>query len=144
MTTALDVLENFSKLNIDKEVKVSIGKTVESLKLLNIEQLKAGQTSKGSKFQKYRSRDYAEMKNQMNSEPGLGNPDLILTGAFVSSIQVDVGGDSLEITANDVHGLFEKYGENNILGLQDKQQDYYNHEIFYPEFRAKIEEITGL
>lgn len=144
MVTVLDVLENFQKLNIEKDVKVTIAQTVDSLKQLNIEQLKSGQTSEGGRFKHYRSKSYAEMKNQMNPEAGYGNPDLILTGYTVSTIRVDVGSDSLEYTFDDRYNLAEKYGKDNILGLQDKQQEYYNENVFFPEFRAKITAQTGL
>ena len=138
MTTVLDVLENFSKLDIDREVKVSIAKTSKQMADLNREQLLNGDTARTGKMP-----DYSPISVSVYGKPA-GPIRLYDTGAFHASIQVDVGGDSLEFIADDRYNLLERYGEDNVLGLNNTQQEYYNNEIFYPEFRAKIEDATGL
>ncbi len=138
MATVQEVLNNFSKLNIDKDVKVSIAKTSKQMADLNREQLLEGKTATNGRFP-----DYSYISVTKYGKPP-GAIRLFDTGAFHASIQVDVGGDSLDYLADDQHNLFDRYGEDNILGLNNTQQEYYNSEIFYPEFRAKIEEATGL
>ncbi len=145
MPTTIDLIRNSQALNVESEAVTSIQRTEKDMAELNREQLAAGFDAQGDRLMPYRSRDYAEFKHQMNPEPGLGNPDLILTGAFVHSLRVRGQGKNIIFHASDIKAddLLKKYGDD-VLGLSDRQQEYYNEDVFYPVFSKRIENKTGL
>lgn len=145
MADVMDMIENLNSLNIDKEAKVAIAKTTNDMVKLNQEQLTYGLRADGKKIGHYRNSEYAAMKNAMNPLPGFGFVDLILTGAFYESFEIDVNGDELERFATDskADSLIDKYGDE-VFGLTENNQEFYNEEIFYPLFTDSIEEQTGL
>jgi hypothetical protein len=84
----------------------------------------------------YKYDSYAEMKQEMNSRPDFGTPDLRLTGAFYNSFYFDF--DTLEVTSSDAktETLKEKYGnrgKNPIFGLNEETVSRYRP-IFNPKF----------
>ena len=137
MTTALDLYVNLSDINVPREVLSAIGRTSDEIVKINREQLLAGKRADGTTMPNY---SYISVKM-------FGKPDgpivLYETGAFHESMQVDIGGSEFEILADDKYGLEERFGEE-IYGLTDRGQEYYNQEVFYPELAESIEEITGL
>ncbi len=146
MATALDLQEHINKLDVVLEATKAIDRTADEMAVLNREQLENGHDRQGHKLKpSYRSKVYAEEKNRMNPGPGMWNPDLILTGAFVESFTAKLSGQSIdfEATESKADDLIEKYGKD-VLGLEDTQQEYYNYEVFYPEFAGEIENKTGL
>lgn len=146
MATITDLMENLGKLDVKRLAADAIERTIDTMPALNREQLEYGLDSRESKIKpSYRSRSYAEKKNRMNPAPGMWRPDLILTGAFVSSIKVSLSGDKIDFKATDgkAPDLLEKYSDD-VLGLGDTQQEYYNEAIFFPEFSGDITRITGL
>lgn len=140
-----DIVNNLKSLNVDRIVLDAIERTKDDMIALNIEQLSAGHDSNKKRLRRYRSKTYAENKNRQNPAPGLYNPDLILTGAFVASLSLNIAGDGFEFSGSDSKSpeLLEKYGDD-VLGLSDPQQEYYNEEIFFPEMAGDIEAATGL
>lgn len=146
MATALDLLENIQAINIAEEARKAVNETAHHMADLNREQLSAGYDAKGHKLTPhYSSRSYAAKKNAMNPEPGMWHPDLMLTGAFAESFKASATGDDIEFEASDpkANELLEKYGDD-VLGLFETQQEYYNERIFYPVFSDAITEVTGL
>lgn len=144
MRDILDLRNALDSFSVAREAVGAVSRTADVIAELNVEQLKSGVTSQGTKIKpSYRSKEYAEMKQAMNPDPGLGNPDLILTGRFVSSFEVDVDSDEFEVLADDPNSLEEKYGED-IYGMEENQQDYYTHEVFFDEFAERFETITGI
>lgn len=146
MATVLDLIENISKLDVKRLATDAIERTIDVMPQLNREQLEYGLDSRETKIKpSYQSRSYATKKNQMNPAPGMWHPDLILTGAFTASIKVNLSGDKINFKATDLKApdLLEKYGDD-ILGLGDTQQEYYNDSIFFPEFSNDITLVTGL
>lgn len=139
------MMQNIKSVKLFDIAVDAIDKTAEVMVDLNIEQLKKGYDSRGHRFHSYRSRRYAQMKNQMNPDPGMWHPDLILTGAFISSFSVKLQGTSIHFKASDekAPALLKKYGDD-VLGLSDEYQEYYNHEIFYPPFFSTITGFLGL
>lgn len=146
MVTPGDLLANLKLIDVVNDAIEVVVATKEEMAKLNVEQLAEGQDSEGKKLSpKYRNRSYARKKNQMNLTPGFGNPDLILTGAFTEKLSVAVSGQSFSFSSGDSKrpDLVSKYGDN-IFGLNEKQQQYYNEEVFLPEFQEIITVKTGL
>lgn len=95
------------------------------------DQLYAGFDSKGQRLKSYASELYAEKKNQMNSAPGFGNPDLKLTGAFYDSIRADIDNDGFQVSASDekANMLEEKYGKAIYTLGTDAKSGYLTEEL---------------
>lgn len=147
MGNTLELYNALVELDIETESVNSVINTDKEMADLNREQFEAGVSSEGKKISpKYRSKAYAELKNEMNPSAGMWNPDLILTGAFIQSISVEnITKDGFTIEASDSKSeqLSEKYGDE-IFGLVSTQQEYYNKEVFFPDFSAAITQKTGL
>jgi len=103
------------------------------------EQMMSGQDKSGGEIAPtYRSDAYAEMKQQMNSRPTFGTPDLRLTGAFYNAFYLDFA--ILEVRSTDPKAdhLTEKYGsKDSIWGLNEYSVSRYRG-IFNPKFFAQF------
>lgn len=143
MTTAMRMMERFQRVNLTELMGEVIEEDPEMVTSLTKNQLKRGLNKKGEKLQKYKSDRYAKKKNQMNQLPGLGNPDLIYTGDFISSIVVDVRGDDVVFGAGDrkAPALEAKYG-SAIFGLTDESKKELRPELIQGSAK-KIKQITG-
>ena len=132
-----DLLAAFNGLDVQKETLVSISKTSEKFVELNREQLQFGKRADGSFMPQY----------SRTSVIVFGKPSgpirLYDTGAFQKSFKLDVSSSGVKVVANDIHGLEERYSDE-IYGLGNTQQEFYNQEIFLPEFAKSIEAQTGL
>lgn len=137
MTDVLDLIQNINNLKVDRLAKQSIARTSKIMADLNREQLQSGKRADNSTMP-----NYSAASVKIFGKPA-GPIKLYDTGAFHDSIQIDVGSDEIEFLAKDEHKLIERYTDE-VLGLGDKQQEYYNEEIFYPEFAEEIEKETGL
>lgn len=134
-----------SKLNSvsEKEFESKILEIVDSKKNevldMNTSQLFSGRDSSDQNMTSYYSEGYAEMKNLMNPTPGLGNPDLKLTGDFYKGffLKDDTFPISFSSTDNKTEMLTQKYGEN-IFGL-----DNDNLEKLRQDIKPEIQEYIG-
>lgn len=143
MTTAAEMLRRFEKVNLTELLGEVVAENPQLLTDLNRKQLKEGQNKEGRTLNKYRSSSYAKRKNEMNPAPGLGNPDLYLTGAFQSSFVVDVRGDDVVFSAGDskAPALEAKYGPA-IFGLTDESKTEARPELVQGAAK-KVKQITG-
>ena len=131
MATILQVLNNFEALNFWEVAQNTIKENEDSLIVINKQQLTEGINKYGEKIKpKYKSQSYAEMKNRMNNSPGLGTPDLYLTGAFYKSFYIKrIIKGSFEVDSLDdkTFDLEAKY--SGIFGLdslnKEKAIDYF-------------------
>lgn len=129
---ASSLLRNLQQINLQTMTITAVMQQPEEMPTLNREQLMLrGQDSTGNKLRPYRSMKYARAKNQMNPAPGLGNPDLKLTGAFQRSFFVQASGSKVFLDAHDekVEKLERKYGDK-ILGLTDDSMHKYRRQLF--------------
>lgn len=137
MVTIVDLLETLNELDVNREALSAIGRTGESILELNREQLLHGKRSDMTDMP-----DYSWISVTMFGKPD--GPILLYdTGAFHGSFRLDVGSEEFEIIADDLYKLEDRFGEE-IYGLTATNQEYYNQEIFYPEFINAVEELTGL
>lgn len=90
---------------------------------------------------------YAQLKNEMNPEPGYGNPDLKYTGAFYNGIRVEVNADNINIESTDSknEALQAKYGSQiPIFGLGGEQKRSFIKKYLRPAALRNISKATGL
>ena len=137
MADVLELIENLSKLDVEKVVKQSILTTSETYSELNREQLKSGLKADNSVMP-----NYSKTSVEVFGKPS-GAIMLFDTGAFHKSFKTDVAGENIIITSNDIHNLAERYSDE-IFGLSDNVQEIYSENVFLPELQKEIENITGL
>src|SRR5690348_238105 len=102
MAYATEIIERLEQLKsgFTTMLEESIQETESGFIDLNTQQMYEGKNSDGGEIGAYRSEVYAEMKNQMNSLPGFGVPDLKLTGAFYEGYSLRIQGGEIEETSN--------------------------------------------
>lgn len=95
----------------------------------------------------YKRQTYAEMKESMNPKPGLGNPDLFLTGEFYNSLQFNINKSQMTFTVNSKDDkatkLEKKYGEK-IYGLNSENKGYFSNEILRPKIVSELRKAIGV
>lgn len=146
MATILSKLNDFKKLNsfIRSEVLEIIRGHEDVIINLNREQLERGELFNEEPIRpEYQSSEYATQKQQLNSRPAYGTPDLLLTGAFYGGFFLTVKGETFEIDSTDYKKLMltYKYG-NYIFGLSSSSLEIYTKNYFFPELKAFIEDTA--
>ncbi|KAF0193987.1 MAG: hypothetical protein FD166_3613 [Bacteroidetes bacterium] len=137
MGTLVDLRDSLTEFDIQRESLAAISRTAEKYVDLNREQL-----LEGRRADKTRMPNYSYISVKFYGKPE-GPIRLYDTGAFQESFKLDVGSEDLELVADDIHGLEERFG-NEIYGLATENQEYYNQDIFLPELADAIETKTGL
>lgn len=102
---------------------------------MNTETLMQGRDSLGEKIRpQYYNDLYANIKNRMNSRPGLGTPDLFLEGDFHGGFFLKPAKMGWEIDSNDEKRdkLVTKYTDS-IFGNTEKDEKEINKEYILPE-----------
>jgi hypothetical protein len=151
MADALDLLENLDFLNVSNVVIGIMEANENVMAELNREQLREGLNSEGGligDYKAYRNAVYAFEKYRMNPAPGLGNPDLNLTGDHYNAMYAKVQGRNYEQGSTDEKSrdLERKYndGKASIYGLNDESREELVEKHLQPQWVAEIEKETGL
>lgn len=150
MSTVLDLINNLKEISVKRISIKAIELNKGELVLLNQTQLFGGENNRGESFKKYRWPEYAKQKNEQNPNPGLGYPDLKLTGSFYRSFFAEVKGDNIIIDARDKkkEWLMEHYSTKSkgqlIFGLIPDNKAIFIQTCFAPDVQKLIEEQTGL
>lgn len=108
---------------------------------LNTDQLERGVDGTGNNIEPtYRNPVYARLKQRLNSRPGLGIPDLKLTGSFHRKINAKLQGKvvTLDSTDSKTADLLAKYGDV-ILQLNEESVEVLREELMLPELLIKTE-----
>lgn len=145
MSNPLELLDALKRFDAEKTARGIIEDNSELYVEANRRQMLEGK-GKDRNIGRYRNPVYAQFKNSLNPTAGLGNVDLRLTGKFYASMKMKLSGNDIEITAEtrkDTMDLLEYYG-GQIFGLNVKNQQTYNEEVFLPLFGAELEKATGL
>lgn len=147
MATIFEMLSKWQQVNVETEIPAIIQRNKEVAAELNRKQLKSGKTSKGDPVQpSYNSTIYALDKNRSNSLPGLGTPDLYLTGAFHRGFYAQVkAGKSIIFGSTDMKSSdLEANYTKEIFGLTRDNKQLFLSDTIMPELRLYITRITGL
>lgn len=147
MSTVREMIRRLDDLNLDEVVHESLGETADDLLEANKEQMYAGSTNEDQPISPaYKDPYYARKKNQMNAAPGLGVPDLKLTGAFYDGTQAEVNEDAITLTSNVEYAKYleARYGADKIWGLTRENLETYTFGPFMGILKEKIEGQTGL
>lgn len=141
-----DLYNAFKSLDMEQATINAIQDTRDRMIYLNKSQLNLdSQKSDGKYLRQYFDREYAIYKNELNPFPGLGNPDLNLTGKFYSGFFATVKGSKIEFGSTDSKTpmLEKKYGKA-IFGLTEENKTDYAIETVRPEVVKYLEQKTGL
>lgn len=120
------IAKQASKLDINKLLQeVFSDKSLQQLILnLNKDQLNQGETPEGDVIGFYRSLSYSLFKDSLaNYEASFGVVNLKVTGEFYDSLTFTNGKTEFTINADPIRedtNLFEKYGEDRILGINEE------------------------
>lgn len=125
--------KNLLALNLRNEAMTALAQTEDSLLSNQTSQLIVdGLNKDGRNLKKYKKKEYSEFKNSMNPMPGLGNPDLKLTGAFLKALKLEiVNNKEYDIISTDskYQDLRNKYGRS-MLGLNKASIKRYKEKAF--------------
>jgi hypothetical protein len=140
MGKLLKLLNGFKKLNVDKVSEQSLNDIKDDISEAQRQQLLHGVSSSGGTLRKYKSSAYAKKKHGMNPLPGVGNPDLKLTGAFHRSITTTVNSGKMIIKASDDKALMleASYGKDVIFGLYREEKAAIIHQKLKKAFIKNI------
>lgn len=146
MATILSMLTKVRSVNLRDQVPVIIEQTKEeAVKLNRLQLYDMSQDKNEMSLLIYRSPSYATYKNKRNPKPGLGHPDLFLTGSFQNKMFATVEKETLNISSRDskTFDLIKQYGDD-IFGLSEKSKSIYANGVVYEGIRRYITNKTGL
>ena len=118
----------------------AVVQTKEVITDLQKEQMYQGLNSEGKKIGRYRNNKYARAKFDMNPLPGLGIPDLKLTGAFYAGFKTEVTPEIFITSSTDEKNadLTAKY---DPFGLDQESKTEYADKlkpVFTKNVRDKL------
>lgn len=148
MSTIFDFNKRIQAVEIRPIIALCVEQSQYEILAFNRGQLYMGEGSNDKLLSpSYRSEGYAEFKESMNPKPGLGTPDLFLTGAFYNSLQMDVNKSQMTFTVGSKEEkapkLERKYGEK-IYGLNSENKAYFSQEILRPKIVDKLRSAIGV
>jgi len=131
--------------SIRHDVEGIVKKTSYEMTTLNQNQLfNYGIGSDGLKLAPYKNKYYAQEKNYMNRRPGLGIPDLRLSGQYYNGMNVIVENYTYKITSSDSKADKLERMYPKAMGLTTPSMKSYAHGVFFIELRTLITSKTGL
>lgn len=144
MATIGTILNKFKALSEPEVIAETFERSVDAYSDENKKQLFEGYNREGKRLQRYASNKYARVKNEMNPVPGLGNPDLFVTGAFTNSRRITISGNHIVTDFSDSKApdLLQKYSDIDGLGGQYRKE--FIDKNIRPTFRQIIREKTNL
>ena len=133
------IISGIKSLDIKQMLYEVLDQTDTILTDLNKEQLYSGFDSEGQRLSEYKQKEYSLFKNELNPAPGLGNPDLYVTGAFYDSFKIRIESNKVLFLADDSKALelISKYG-NAILGLSENNLGIYLKNYLQPMMTEKL------
>ncbi|MEI7792653.1 MAG: hypothetical protein WCI57_04185 [Candidatus Berkelbacteria bacterium] len=149
MTTIRDLQQNLKSFNpLYESIKAAQANTKEMI-LLNLGQLFIGENNQGNSFKKYRWEDYAQQKNQQNPRPGLGYPDLKLTGGFYKGFFATVTSNGIVMGSHGKHAqwleeYYSRRGQQLIYGLHEENMKQWIEDCFMVDYAKAVDDHTGL
>ena len=140
MGKLLNLISKFQKLDVQPIGRAAMTEVAPEFADKQREQLRFGESSTGGTLRKYRNPSYARMKNAMNPLPGLGNPDLRLTGAFHRGITAKVEGGKIVVSSSDSKApeLEAAFNEDLIYGLHPESRKEFINADLRPAFMRNI------
>lgn len=142
MSTINQLRSRLTALNVKEVGYQSVEETKEVIAEIQREQMFQGLNAEGKKIGRYRNNKYARAKNEMNPLPGLGIPDLKLTGAFYRGFETKVTPETFSTSSTDEKNdeLTAKY---DPFGLNKESKVDYAEKL-RPVFVKNVKEKLKL
>lgn len=104
-------ISNITSLDVKELSFISVSETKDYITDIQRDQMFKGLNAEGNRIGRYRNNKYARAKFSMNPIPGLGIPDLKLTGAFYAGFKTIVTQDIFSTSSIDSknEALTQKY-----------------------------------
>jgi len=136
------------KISVPDLITTALEDTKDSILVLQKDQLKHGLDSSGNAIlPEYASDSYAKRKNQLNSIPQLGTPDLTLSGDRNDAMTVTVDGvEKIVLNSSVEYNQYneERYGANHLWGLTPDNRAKYVVENLRPAMKTALTDQTGI
>lgn len=132
MGSPANLLRKLQGFDPDKAVDDALQENTDYYGVLQRKQLIEGKNSSGGEIRPaYASDYYSRMKNRLNSKPGLGNPDLKLTGDRNEAMTVTLDSDSLKLDSDVEYNKYleERYSAKQIWGLDDENMGKFRADV---------------
>lgn len=147
MPTIRAVYNRVASFDSNKAAEAAIIATADKFIEHSKEQLKAGYNRFDEKIgdsQPYKNADYAFEKYAQNPLPGLGNPDLDLTGSFQGGLELTVQDGIVSEKSTDAKNakLLAQYPD--IMGLGGPFKAQYVVEDLRPAFSLEVFKGIGI
>ena len=140
------IRNNLKSIEFNKIIQEGIFETKNEIVEYQKGQMLRGLKSTGAIIGKYKNKDYAIKKANMNPLAGINNVDLRLTGEFQRNIKLKFFSSSFEIFSTDwkFEELSNKYG-NEIFGLSVPYRAEYSELYLAEKLTKKIKNhINGM
>jgi hypothetical protein len=133
-------MEQITRLrdNLPQIAEDSVAQVKPSIVEAQAEQLVSGSNADGGTFRRYKDPRYAKMKNTLNPLPGLGNPDLKLTGAFHKGIYATVQDGRIVIGSSDNKAQWLEPNYKSIFGLNPQEMEDFLYGKLKPVYHQNI------
>ena len=131
MATISKYASNFSKIDIALQLPIIIQELEPEAIAYNQQQLYRSSVDRfGKSLKQYQSPSYSLYKYRKNPLPGLGKPDLNLTGTLYRGMYLKVTGKSFYLGSNDVKEtkVERKYGKD-IWGLTRENKARFSRDV---------------
>jgi len=131
MATIRKFASNFAKIDIQAQLPKLIEEVAPEAISYNQQQLYRSSVDRfGKSLQKYQSPSYSLYKYRKNPLPGLGRPDLNLTGTLYRGMYLKVTGKSFYLGSNDIKEtkVERKYGKD-IWGLTRENKTRLSRDV---------------
>ena len=142
MATVNQLRSRLTALNVKDVSFRSVEETKEVITEIQRQQMFQGLNAEGKKIGRYRSNKYARVKNEMNPLPGLGIPDLKLTGAFYAKMETDVTPEVFKSFSTDEKNA-ELTAKYDPFGLNKESKSKYAGKL-RPVFIKNVKENLKL
>ncbi len=98
-----------------------------------------GEDAQGHKLKPYKDKKYAAMKHGMNPKPGMGVPDLYLSGRLYKNMQVQDKGNGYEIVSTVPYfpAVLKAQGIA-ALQLQADTKQVFRRKALFPALRKML------
>lgn len=148
MGRMFDLLDRLDKTEIQPIIILCLNESQYEILAFNRGQLYAGQDNKGSlQSPIYAEERYAIHKEEENPVPGLGIPDLFVTGEYYNSLKLTVNQSQYNFTifsegVDYAAKLEAKW--NKSYGLDPENTSYFANEILQPKIVIELKTQLGL
>lgn len=147
MGTAFQLLDLLDKIQLRPIVVMCVEQSQYEILAFNRGKLYEGRNRYGQPISpQYQSGEYAEAKQDHNPKPGLGVPDLYVTGEFYNGMFMVVNASqySFTIESKDEKATKLEVKYKDIFGIAPEDNGYLANEILKPKIVKEMVKQLGL